>query len=80
MLALLLLIAMNSDVPMPPEKAVERWRYADHICWTGTNHAGEPVSDAETKAACISAGVLTARLMDAGYCLHPQRDVWARCE
>jgi hypothetical protein len=68
-----------SLVAMSPE-AAQHWNNANHMCWEGTNLDGEPISETEMKVACITAGALTARLIDVGNCLHPRQAVWQRCE
>lgn len=78
-LALILLAAAVPDPPMAPEAAIERWHYATHLCWEGIDLLGQPISETEMKVACITAGVLTQRLTDANYCLHPREAVWKPC-
>ena len=80
MIAILLLVAMTgADSPIQPELAGEKWKAANRLCWSGTNEDGLAVSEIEVKVACISAGVLTARLLDAGYCLNPEEAEWKPC-
>lgn len=71
--------ATAPDAPMPPEMAKDRLPYVTHLCWEGEDLEGHPISETEMKVACITAGVLIARLMDAGYCLFPREDEWKRC-
>ncbi len=81
--AILLLLAMSATVPglpMSPETAKQHWQTVTHMCWEGTSLDGEPISETEMKVACITAGVLTAHLVDAGYCLHPRDAEWKPCK
>lgn len=67
------------DLPVAPEVAKERWRQANYLCWNGEDLDGNVVNETAMKVACISAGVLTARLMDAGYCLDARLSKWGPC-
>lgn len=69
----------TTDPPVAPEAAKARWRQANYMCWNSEDLDGAVVSETAMKVACISAGVLTARLMDAGYCLDARLSEWGPC-
>ena len=68
-----------TDLPVAFEVAKERWKQAHYLCWNGEDLEGTVVNETAMKVACISAGVLTARLMDAGYCLDSRLSEWGPC-
>lgn len=84
MKALLILLsatgALAAEAPMEPEDAKQRWETVTHICWEGETLEGESVSETEMKVACITAGVLTQILLEADYCIDPNRGEWLPCK
>lgn len=67
------------DRSLSDEAAKEGWRQANRLCWSGRDFDGTLISETAMKVACISAGVLTARLVDAGYCLDARESEWKPC-
>lgn len=62
------------------EQAVYDWRAANWTCESGKNHDGDDVDLKTVKEACVSMGVLTAKLSEAGYCYDAKTVEWAPCK
>lgn len=72
-------VAHAEQPEMPAPEAVDEWRAANWTCESGQDHDGEPVDLKEVKAACVSMGILTAKLSQAGFCYDAKTVEWAPC-
>lgn len=77
--ALLPLSAMADEKGMSFEETLTDWRAANWTCESGKDHDGGDVDLQTIKSACVSMGVLTAKLAQAGYCFDAKNVEWASC-
>lgn len=82
LMALVLLAsgAQAAQPEMSAPEAIDDWRAANWTCESGQNHDGEAVDLEEVKAACVSMGILTAKLSQAGFCYDAKTVEWATCK
>lgn len=63
-----------------PDEAISEWRAANWTCESGKDHDGVDVDLKQVKEACVSMGVLTAKLAQAGYCYDAKAVEWSACK
>lgn len=79
MVALLPSAAIADVSGMSFEQAVEQWRAVNWTCESGKDHDGVDVDLQTIKSACVSMGVMTAKLAQAGYCFDADKVEWSAC-